>query len=483
MDPMFSLTGILEAAIGDVRDGPPGCIELMIACAAQIEAEWDRELTSNAYSLFVKIMEFLAWSRGPQEMQQLELCLSVCRCQKTLQSLRDVNFFQAAHDPANWDSNGAAEGRKPPLTDLLNTMSRMLARAIQSAHGQGKIYKASRNRKRHIKSDSSPPWPASPDEILPFGPQATIHSLSALLYDFRGAHDMTHLLCVILSTCGPQVVPDLISNKVLFPSLCIDLALWVQRHNNTIQINPSDLAVVHHWAIYLNELTRWTGKQERADFVGTGLIPPASAIDCFCIVADMLSSFELIKATPQDLEVWCGVRDIFVDFAADVHCTISVDSLEDIPGSSLLENEISDARQAVVERAQEMQLEREDPYMAMFGAYVAFHQFQRCWAPGCLQSPSDHHRAFRRCSRCRTVAYCSPECQRSSYRHSLYPHSAVCHLIGEVAEVCGIPSRLSPEDASDVLSRAQALVPVEVCWPIVVYVDGIKDCYAESGMC
>ena len=422
---------------------------------------------------------FLTWGRAPQEVLQLELSLSVCRCKNSLPYLCHMYFFQEAHNPANWASK-IDKGRKPELADLLSAMSVMLARAIQSAHDQGKIYKVSRNRKRHLKSDSPPPWPSSPDEILPFGPQASIHSLSVWLQRRSGAHGVLHLLHAILSACGPQVVPDIVSSTVLFTSLCTDLSLWIMRYHKAI--NPLDLVELHHWAILLDELARWTGKQERADFASTGMISPASVVDYLCTVADMLSNSELITATQQDLEVWCGVRDIFVEFAADVHCTISVGSLEEMPELSLANASPAES-QAVVERAQDIQLEREDPYMAMCRSYVAFHDLQRCWAPGCLQSPSDHHRSFRRCSRCKTVAYCSPECQRSSYRHALYPHSAVCRLIGDVAEVCGIPSRLSEEDAINLLSRAQALVPVEACWPIMVYVDGIKDCYAESGTC
>ncbi|KAF8901452.1 hypothetical protein CPB85DRAFT_1323880, partial [Mucidula mucida] len=52
-----------------------------------------------------------------------------------------------------------------------------------------------------------------------------------------------------------------------------------------------------------------------------------------------------------------------------------------------------------------------------------------CQAPDCMETFSTQNRKLKTCSGCKTVSYCSRECQVSAWKHSHVPHKPFCPVL------------------------------------------------------
>lgn len=62
---------------------------------------------------------------------------------------------------------------------------------------------------------------------------------------------------------------------------------------------------------------------------------------------------------------------------------------------------------------------------------------QKCASRDCVKTLLDYW-PFKNCGRCRRVAYCSEECQRAAWIHSTAPHRALCSMIRSLCSTCGL---------------------------------------------
>jgi hypothetical protein len=73
---------IMDAAIGEPPDTPPGCVNLLLGCISWI-AEGDR-ISRRTYVhsryLFVNLMKFLTCPRRREERARLAEIMTTCRC-------------------------------------------------------------------------------------------------------------------------------------------------------------------------------------------------------------------------------------------------------------------------------------------------------------------------------------------------------------------------------------------------------------------
>lgn len=103
-----------------------------------------------------------------------------------------------------------------------------------------------------------------------------------------------------------------------------------------------------------------------------------------------------------------------------------------------------------------------------------FRQDQRCSAYHCTNSLQSVGKAFQRCGRCHIVAYCSRECQTTSWKQEEHPHKRICPLLCNLVDKAGglgIFIRHSPQSHNNNNSNGK----VHVQYPIIEnYLDWLQ---------
>ncbi|KAF8916757.1 hypothetical protein CPB85DRAFT_1287829 [Mucidula mucida] len=64
-----------------------------------------------------------------------------------------------------------------------------------------------------------------------------------------------------------------------------------------------------------------------------------------------------------------------------------------------------------------------------------------CQAPDCMETFSTQNRKLKTCSGCKTVSYCSRECQVAAWKHAHVPHKPFCPVLAAYNVKIGIDWR------------------------------------------
>ncbi|KZT72287.1 hypothetical protein DAEQUDRAFT_652597, partial [Daedalea quercina L-15889] len=66
-------------------------------------------------------------------------------------------------------------------------------------------------------------------------------------------------------------------------------------------------------------------------------------------------------------------------------------------------------------------------------------ELRHCCAPECMETFATKGRKFSQCAGCGVLRYCSKDCQKSVWKHTMAPHKDICSKLRTLRERTNIP--------------------------------------------
>jgi hypothetical protein len=482
---------LLSIAIDSSAAFYPGCTRIIQCCTMHLTLPphpvLDRtvDLATSHRRLFKDCMIFLTTPRTWEELPSLAQQLAQCRCASgPFAALRWTKEFVYMHD--QFTVKGIPTDFRN-LLDVVKALARtVLPRLAATAQSRGKLYKVERNRRRDEKRGRSPMFPATPDDVLPFGAQTSMNSLFNW-YRWCNhqpqtcAPSIAGLITEIIIILRHSVVPAVVSSKTLLDTLHYVVPLRSERLR-AAKPERFDFRDLHEASRILLALAlvmpplllaRWS-------LLNNGALYTMNMETAVIILAHkaadpiVTASGETIHLAPTLSHFRLFHKRLTIGMRRDGELT---------PIFPLLYQH--NVLGAWTQHCDE-EVDISSPYAEAPWKVLSLLISQRCFAPGCVRSFCSERRKFAQCGACRLVFYCSLDCQREAFRHPVAPHKRVCRYLGLIAEVNGWKcegfkcDQVDQETMGQVTSIVQDIVPLKACCMILAYDDYIQAAYAQA---
>jgi hypothetical protein len=432
-------------------------------------------------------MRFLTIPRTWKELHHLAEQLAQCRCAfGPFVTLHQTKEFVFMHDMFKDSSMMGTASDFSNLLDVVKGLASIVSTPITTIEqSRGKIYKTERNRRRDEKRGRSPLFPATPEDVLPFGAQISMNSLfnwyQWCSHQPHNGAAMGELIAQIILMLGDSVVPAVASSKTLLDTLHYVVPMRSERLR-AVKPDILDSRDLHAASTILLALAlvmpplllaKWSFSNNNASYT----INMESAL--IVIAFELAGPIEAANGEIINLGLTVANFAIFhgrliIGMRRDAELT---------PMFPLLYQHkiIRDWTDYCDKDVNVSSPQAEAPWKIR-----AFFRSRRCFAPGCVRSFHSERRKFARCGACRAVFYCSTECQRTAFCHPIAPHKRVCRYLWLIAEVDGSErnefeyAQMESEGLGQVVSTVRDIVPLKACCMILAYDDHIQAAYAQA---
>jgi hypothetical protein len=291
-------------------------------------------------------------------------------------------------------------------------------------------------------------WPTSREDLLPYGPRATVHGLLAWL-DMAQDQDLlideTRVLTVahVLARYGyPVTLPYLVTSTTLIPRGVIptlNLAHGVIRDHDLKgqALQPTERAAIGILGRCLGVLVTLTNKAcnhvERQQMLHEHRSMLALS---YLRVAEGLQL--LHDRFPE--EVPCRPRDDYTRLLMVL--------VRDFPDLQTTPDMPTWIAHASTDYAHNL-------WQQMWEAVLNADRADRCARPGCGRTYADAM-VFKRCGGCRRVVYCSRACQKMAWQHPSVPHREICGPLRRVCVLYGSRTAYHPGSEPVTYDRVSA---------------------------
>lgn len=400
-------------------------------------------------------MRFLTVERSDEQRNELKLSLEECSCDKATN-----NLTKSLHDV----SEDMLQQPACDYVSLIELFITILHTGVQAAKANDKLHKVDYNLEKAVRAGkASPPWPTKPQDILPYGADASMTAMIAWV-PISPKPVVIGLLASIMEICKKQVIHSVVSSPVLSHYAVgiaeIPVLTWMVmqetgpgRGNYTPTKLLADLkrcAVFFHNLVSFSDKTSVIGFFSRdEDFNAERAATLANTT--FKFLPDIVAA-----ADPLTLEGIPAADDVtYIINVYTIFCGL-IHRYFNLPP-----NEKKYSRR-VVQSSKAIMNGEASPFVRTFQAYISFSQNQCCFAPGCLETFSGQGRKFNKCAGCSRVPFCSKECQVrrllfhgvvepditqvEAWNHEQAPHKAVCKHLRRVADATHLPTSPKEDD-------------------------------------
>ncbi|EJD42812.1 hypothetical protein AURDEDRAFT_168056 [Auricularia subglabra TFB-10046 SS5] len=364
----------------------PICLDEVASALMGPHGEHLPRLRQECHELFDNSAVMLTTCRTPDDISRLrsKVTISLLRCPKHRTSVE----------------------RPACLGIFLDSMSMTVASALHV--GENSAISRAENTKKAF-GNSAGRWPARLEQLLPFGAEQSVASLTALaaLLISRGPIGML-ANCVLMGR--GVILPALLSDVLREPLvsvLCDTLCLT----NKECVWGTDPRTVVSG---FFTTIENGPGALPR-DF--TLFVALGGEMKLYLSILRALSSSSRMISGTDDLIRYCSMLYLSLLGPSGVPMQPIPQPPRDVllmsqkrPSSTLTAEDYADLMHVLIKNA---------------------GMSARCAAPGCgLATLRSGERAkFQFCSRCRIPRYCSKACQTRAWKHSTPPHKAVCALL------------------------------------------------------
>ncbi|EIN10205.1 hypothetical protein PUNSTDRAFT_125170 [Punctularia strigosozonata HHB-11173 SS5] len=368
---------------------------------------------------FDTMMRFLSYPRSSAELHAVAESLKTCHCDLS------QPFVKTLHKSSSQTAS------RPGVKDCWHLMCDFIGSAVE--HFIGTDHSV---RSKLKKSQRRLTWPASTDDVAPYGLEATINALANLV-ELRISSVLTILRSIVAVFGRTAALQILLKHETLPSSL---YALLVYYADAAWQHDPRKLRNLDkpYSTIFALDLT----SQYFMDLISS---PPLDLIT-FLLRADQPSD-AFVTQWSRILDWATATRDSlppgFVRRFNTPHKPNSYTYLLDILDRAPVIGGVLHLRQSTSAMpgptiSPAIARVAENSYMpivaSLDGATRQYGQNARCFARGCPWTEAVAMRRFSVCGGCEHMKYCSPECQRAAWADAVAPHKPICRLLALLRE-------------------------------------------------
>ncbi|KAJ7581532.1 hypothetical protein C8J56DRAFT_267496 [Mycena floridula] len=268
-------------------------------------------------------------------------------------------------------------------------------------------------------------WPASPDDLLPYGASQSITALISWIPSYQSSI-LLALFIILVELCKARVMGPILASPRL-----AEFAMQFYAVPKTITRENAQPILVDllRISLFLDSITKLVDKGQLMTFLASSKsFDPKSAAAAAKTVDSQLPV--LTRHTSSDYDYnEAFIRQTFLRISSQIH------SFYKLPA------DLNRYGELVVLGAQVMANEDIEKIIGTFEAFTSFAHNNGCFGPGCRETHASAGRKFSKCSGCSRVPYCSSACQTRAWSHSSVPHKAICSTIRTVATVTAIPEK------------------------------------------
>jgi hypothetical protein len=414
---------VLLSGLGEPSKTPPGCCKILLGCLDFIKSRPATESLNqhDRGRLNSALIRFITATRSEQNITQLALDLQVCRCYDL-----DAPAILSEASPVLHAHNEQICGN---LTELLEEFSRHLINqlVIASKHTDSTT----------VTIDQFIRWPANNAELMPYGPDVTLHMLDAWSRHPSRTKTFIYLGALypwIIKYFGPLLVPGLLkthSGLSYVYSVIEDIMKFEQdrsvprlpvlkvEYTLYLFVQIADILKTTSWLLSSDELLIWIDDGER---------DPEYHIFYSIVLLDYAR--QIVKNLPHEEHTssmssnLSAIEESIYAFTESVYT--AVPSCIDITTLSYL-----DFRKFFSEIAHF----KSSPFVRLLFSGYGGHRKGRCHGPSCLQTESDMGSRFKQCGGCHAAFYCSRRCQKRGWTYPGGSHRELCEISWKV-HVC-----------------------------------------------
>ncbi|KAF9046021.1 hypothetical protein BDZ89DRAFT_1108828 [Hymenopellis radicata] len=382
-------------------DGPQHCVQFYISCIYMFTDTEPlfQELRLASPEIFTAMLRFVTYKRSTQAVSALEKKLARCRCPK---------------DDGHWIH--ALSRSDASLRRLITLISSFLARALipfaiaeVTWPSLDRIFK---DAKKAAKRGERAPWPLKSEDALPNPPQDMLDMLWQH-YDMYKDGPLLLVIQLLLGATGTTLTSRLHA-----------VPCWPEQivsHIDRLLKNAYSDADVH---MDFRSLTSILFYAIERFFQNDALLQRAWAPYAHDTVSLMTKALQH-ERDPSIIRILVRVGKVLLMFCSQNNLPV----LSNMPSYSplILKEFFGD--------------EGPDLHVSAYDKTRRLAQSDLCQAPGCTETFSTQNRKLKTCSGCKTVSYCSRECQVAAWKHAHVPHKPFCPVLAAYNDKIGIDWR------------------------------------------
>ncbi|KAJ7767160.1 hypothetical protein B0H16DRAFT_1521053 [Mycena metata] len=389
-------------------------------CAECLHGAWMRIWLSPKYEdVLPAAFNFIVFGRTEAQMTSLVNAMSECRCRQYPNGI-DIQSVEEFHDEAtdalphpSFTSGGGLAINPTHLHSLMDIVSDRLLKTLQ---------RISPVKLAKLKGQQE--WPASLDDIIlpTLGPEGTVRSLEQWIsFASIGNPWPIHVLGMIASICTSLIFPAILSSPTLIPTIvriageiCDDAALHLSPRYSKAKLTRTTAQLL--WRLsavttFLHSIFNSTGGAPgMLDDLSVQL--KTSLVRMSARVIEMLRSPLVVQHSPEEDHA-SAIRIFKMQLTLFLDVSVEIEGID----PALLQESAHDVERVLLG----------SPLKILPLLLVGWKRTLRCYAMSCEESLQTAD-TFKRCSTCKVVSYCGPECQRRAWRD----HKPLCKTLVRV---------------------------------------------------
>ncbi|PPQ85767.1 hypothetical protein CVT24_002274 [Panaeolus cyanescens] len=298
----------------------------------------------------------------------------------------------------------------------------------------------------HLLKRQRKSWPTSMSDLLPFGPDKLVANLVQWYHMFPTPQAVRFSLA-ILKRCGPLVYHafrDADVSNILFINhtrIMVDEMLAASTPNMIFALSEQYSNQVINFLRFFKHLIGYDNVYKPVSSVdGTPVSMMTGAetkIVQLCSLICYIASSPHVDKDPSYQE---GISSHTTEACVLAHKIYRAFRMDQAPGPALLLHPIIVAGDRTLTQTTSGSKCRKIASAMYIRRYIYI-----CGAPGCKTCFTNPDAVLRTCTGCKTVRYCSTECQERDWKGAPYKHKWLCKLLAKVAQSFG-SWKLAPID-------------------------------------
>lgn len=418
--PLSSITDPEEYSIAFFQwsvedpDAPKHCAQCLLGCASGItlglkNTPFDGEslspkLLATQYDFCSSAISFLTKARTTKQLSDLLRSLLSCSCDF---SIAKVDMFHHHGGHVHKDHNPFYTGQSHPSSTLVQLLFERL-NGVLATSSQSKISKG-HNRKR---------WPRDVSDIIVFSPEILIESIKNWNMILPTPIAIGFLSHAILH-CGRILITALLRSADFLKyfasaghSLC-----------KRIRARQLDVAKEHPLSQVGHFLRAVIATCPSKDMIGTWARVTDQQKD---ILGALLPMIKILR-NPTLCRPSAFGGEFYLKNTIEMYIYFGIfvtNQMQHIPDDLEPDMWVDPWDEGDLDERLEISLDEIKYRM----------RDTMCYIPGCNKTFQEVGNAFKRCSACHVIGYCSVECQKLDWKDSEFPHKIVCSHIQRFLE-------------------------------------------------
>ncbi|KAJ7472744.1 hypothetical protein FB451DRAFT_1558909 [Mycena latifolia] len=386
-------------------------------CAKCLHGIWLLMFETDDDGALPAAFHFIVYGRTEAQMTSLIEYMSSCRCEDTPHDVIDTEFIRSFHENAEEIQAMAAGVVHLAAPPHFHSLMKILSIRILTTLRKTNPIKLAKNKGRQE-------WPTTLEDIIipSVGPETTVKSLEQWIRRMSIEDPWPiELLSSIAYIARSLICPAMLHSPTLLPTIvrtaleiCDDAASHLSPLNPVPKITEASDQLV--WRLpfitgfFSNIFLRSGGSPGVLDNLP---LEQKKTIMRMCAQAiDLVKSPLIVQHAPEE-----DRTTLIHDFTSTLTLVFDLDVPTDGIDPALIHHALTELNRTL----------NGPPLTIIRILLMAWKQSMRCYARSCPESLQTSH-TFKRCSGCKVVSYCGPECQRRAWRD----HKPLCRAIAKI---------------------------------------------------